>query len=295
MCAAALKSANPGLGRRLTDLNGSTHPTFCRQFRSQAYQQMVFHEIVMTGIQSARPGLTIELTAVDTASGALDSIAGVDEAFDLVLMDYCLPGGNSDTVLPQLRKLLGPYAAIIMLSGTAQEASMQRCWLDLGADSYRLKPVSVATVEELISYTFEKRRLLQKRRHPSLDEGEEADDYAEGSERHRSKRMSTSAPKAPSPPLVRPDEELHALPATAEQQPPAIVDLLSNGRLGPVHLTFDRSTNNEPRAMKVYPVSVLRGSPPTPHPHVNRVFSRQIKGEQCIELRELCDGGEVRA
>ena len=32
---------------------------------------------------------------------------------------------------------------------------------------------------------------------------------------------------------------------------------------------------------------------PPPHPCVNRVLSRFVKGAQCIEVRALCDGGEL--
>ena len=47
------------------------------------------------------------------------------------------------------------------------------------------------------------------------------------------------------------------------------------------------------RAMKVYPLQCVRGAPPPPHPHVNKVLMRAVKGGQCIELRDLCEGGEL--
>ena len=55
--------------------------------------------------------------------------------------------GEGDAVLSNIRALLGSHCAIIMLSGNAQEESMQRCWLDLGADSYRVKPVAAPVVQ----------------------------------------------------------------------------------------------------------------------------------------------------
>ena len=113
------------------------------------FQQMTF-SAVASSIGQGDSGLSVQVTTVETANAALEALEDGKKAFDLVLLDYLLPDGhNGDTVLPKMRKLLGPYAAIIMLSGDAQEAPMQRCWLDLGADSYRLKPVSRATVEEL--------------------------------------------------------------------------------------------------------------------------------------------------
>ena len=41
--------------------------------------------------------------------------------------------------------------------------------------------------------------------------------------------------------------------------------------------------------MKVYDVEAVRGAPPPPHAHVNRVLRRLVKGSQCIELRTLCE------
>ena len=64
------------------------------------------------------------------------------EQFDLVLLDYYLPGGASNTILKPMRNVLGKAPTIIMLSGTAQEEPLRQC-LDVGADSYRLKPVKV--------------------------------------------------------------------------------------------------------------------------------------------------------
>ena len=46
--------------------------------------------------------------------------------------------------------------------------------------------------------------------------------------------------------------------------------------------------------MKVYSLESFEvGTSPAEHPHVNRVLSRLTTGEQCVELRELCDGGEL--
>lgn len=263
------------------------------------FQQMTF-SAVASSIGQGDSGLRVQVTTVETANAALEALEDGKKAFDLVLLDYLLPDGhNGDTVLPKMRKLLGPYAAIIMLSGDAQEAPMQRCWLDLGADSYRLKPVSRATVEELFSYTFEKRQLLQKRRRHS-DERVEDDEPQEGSAFARKKRATTHHPVNATgrsrsvTPSRSPDRDNPAvcLGENSGRQPPAIIDLLANGRRGPVHLAFDQASDGEARGMKVYPVHLVRGPPPPPHPHVNHVYERLIKGEQCIELRALCDGGE---
>jgi serine/threonine protein kinase len=78
------------------------------------------------------------------------------------------------------------------------------------------------------------------------------------------------------------------LAMTADDNP-GILSLLAYGRRGPVSLGFNHGT---PCAIKVYPRRFVRGPPPPAHPHVNRVHRRLRKGEQCVEVRQLCDGGE---
>ena len=255
------------------------------------FQQMAMR-MVATTIANAG-GINIELTTVDTAAKAVAATQRNDPgapAFDLVMLDVMLPGGNGDTVLPTLRSQCGQFCAIIMLSASSQESSMQHCWLDLGADSYRIKPISAHTVEELLGYALEKRRLLQKRRrNVSPDHDDEDDDGAFPAKRDgsfRAKKNGTGVGSSP--------EATSAARETEEA--PAIVDLISNGRRGPVHLAFDEQ--NKPVAMKVYPAGAVRGPPPRLadlpllHPHVNRVLRRLTCGAQCVELRELCEGGE---
>ena len=259
--------------------------------------QRVALECTAQAIESSVPGLVIKLTAVDSAEAALDVTASGAE-FDLLLLDYMLPGGNGDTVLPKLRERVGQLAAIIMLSGDAQEASMQRCWLDLGADSYRLKPISVDIIQGLFSYTLEKRRLLQKRRRCGSPPSSPPEDE-EATTSHHSKRPSTRREAAAE---TTPEHDLYKADDSTDS-PPAIVDMLSNGRRGPVHLGFDQRLGHlgEAVAMKVYNLESFEvgtspagyGLPPAEHPHVNRVLSRLTTGEQCVELRELCDGGEL--
>ena len=42
-----------------------------------------------------------------------------------------------------------------MVDDDVHHTRLQRCWLDLGADSYRLKPVSMPTMQELFCYTLQ--------------------------------------------------------------------------------------------------------------------------------------------
>ena len=271
-----------------------------------AFQRMAL-EMIVSFIQQETPGLTIQLTQASQASEALEALESASkDGFDLVLLDYLLPDRDGDKLLPTLREQLGPTAAIVMLSGDAQEALLQRCWLDLGADTYRVKPVSRPIVEELCALVFEKRVLLQKRRRDQMDE--------EGSP--TAKRPTATAVRH----VTLAGEEEPEMHMDMEQALPAIVDLLSIGRMGPVHLALvnsvrrpdmlserelgasapsgavvgaDGTPTQTARAMKVYPLQCVRGAPPPPHPHVNKVLMRVVKGGQCIELRDLCEGGEL--
>lgn len=85
-------------------------------------------EAIIEAIQLQNPKLSLKLTVCATAHEAR-AACNHDCLYELVLLDYMLPGGDGDTVLPDMRSKLGPLAAIIMLSGEAQEASMQRCWI----------------------------------------------------------------------------------------------------------------------------------------------------------------------
>ena len=136
------------------------------------FQQMSM-AAVLKAIEAKNPGSSMQLTCVSSGAEALTAAQTYSDEFDLVLLDYRLPGGNGDTVLPGIRSLVGSLCAIVMLSGEAQEDAMQRCWLDLGADSYRVKPVTAPAVVDLLTYALQKRTYLQKRRRfvaPSIEQ-----------------------------------------------------------------------------------------------------------------------------
>lgn len=260
-------------------------------FQRNAMRMIIDH------VATRYPNLTVSLTLAESGKAGLDACRGSD-GFDLVLLDYKLPGGDADTVLPALRKELEQVAAIIVLSGNAQEAPMQRCWLDLGADSYRIKPISRTTLEELVDYTLQKQNYLQKRRRA---EGE-AHDLEGGTEPKRTcasdligasdsfgsygtsdgmKESGETCGEWNDADLATSDLELNA---------PGFLSILSEGRRGPVRLGFAAS---KPVAIKVMDRRFVRGPPPPEHPHVNTVMKRLLKGEQCVEIRTLCDGGEL--
>lgn len=170
--------------------------------------------------------------------------------------------------------------------------------VDLGADSYRIKPISRTTLEELVDYTLQKQNYLQKRRRA---EGE-AHDLEGGTEPKRTcasdligasdsfgsygtsdgmKESGETCGEWNDADLATSDLELNA---------PGFLSILSEGRRGPVRLGFAAS---KPVAIKVMDRRFVRGPPPPEHPHVNTVMKRLLKGEQCVEIRTLCDGGEL--
>jgi CheY-like chemotaxis protein len=103
------------------------------------YFQQVSITAIVRLVESNNPGTQLDLTCAQSGAEAVAACRASAESFDLVLLDYKLPGGDGDAVLPAIREEVGSVCAVVMLSGDAQEASMQRCWLDLGADSYRIK------------------------------------------------------------------------------------------------------------------------------------------------------------
>ena len=323
------------------------------------FQQMSMAAVVKM-IEAKNSGAQLELVGATTGAEALQILESSDQ-FDLVLLDYKLPGGDGDTVLPTIRSMVGHLCAIVMLSGNAQEASMQRCWLDLGADSYRLKPVAAPVVSELLNYSLQKRSFLQKRRRigPSSLEGSMAVSSISGGAFKRDTQTPAAAASAAGPATVgrvatssstsssmtREGDSMQAQPmgalrtasdttssaptaavmqARSEQQQgaprsasaegldrksrsskesdkslpenldhaeeaPGILSLLAYGRRGPVSLGF---AHGKPCAIKVFDRRFVRGPSPPAHPYVNRA-RRLIKGEQCVEVRQLCDGGEL--
>ena len=107
------------------------------------FQQMALSGIIAR-VEAENAQLTVQLKIAGTGDEALAALEAVES--HLVLLDYKLPGGDADTLLPGIRERVGPLGAIVVLSAAEREAPMQRCWLDLGADSYRVKPVPAGTV-----------------------------------------------------------------------------------------------------------------------------------------------------
>ena len=254
------------------------------------FQQSALREIMNQ--VAAKSAFGVEAVVVASGAEALAACGGgkplargAKSAFDLVLLDYLLPGGNADTVLPALRGAVGDGSAIVLLSGAEQEGLMQRALLEMGADSYRFKPVSTAHVSELVHYAMQKRRAFASaRKRPQSDVADRSLSESGSTEKH----SSPSPSPEPDRKVGRPSEptEPNSSNASSPQG-----DLLSNGRRGPVLLGAD--DDGRPVAVKVLAAELVRGAPPPSHPNVNRVIDRTVQGGRILERRELCDGGEL--
>ena len=116
------------------------------------FQQLVIRSLLEGLGQDMR--IFINLTLTPTSVQALEACQ--EASFDLVLLDYLLPGGNGGTALPAIRSGVGDSAVVVMMSSQQQEDLMLQC-LKKGADTYRLKPVSLHTVKELVENVVARR------------------------------------------------------------------------------------------------------------------------------------------
>ena len=152
-----------------------------------------------------------ETEVVGSADDALRRIV-LDRTFDLVVLDIFMPERSGVDVLPQVRQILGPRAAVVMISSDAKMDLLARCIL-LGADSYVPKPLALETVRGLWQYVLHKNRAvfasapflmaLPEQEEYSMDALREAlhaaqapdpdDDDSEGVRRHDSEELPRSA------------------------------------------------------------------------------------------------------
>jgi len=75
------------------------------------------------------------------------------DAPDVVLLDVCLPDGDSDELLPELRRLR-PWPRIIVLSGSASPGQAFRM-AQAGVRAFLTKPVDLAKLDEVWARTLE--------------------------------------------------------------------------------------------------------------------------------------------
>ena len=94
-------------------------------------------------------GLVAEGFAVDTAAtGDLGFWMATEHPYDAIVLDIMLPGLNGYEVCRKLRES-GVWTPILMLTAKDGEWDEAEA-LDLGADAYLSKPISVTTFLETI-------------------------------------------------------------------------------------------------------------------------------------------------
>jgi CheY-like chemotaxis protein len=103
--------------------------------------------------------LELEGFVVEKARSAEEALKKCDEDFDLVLLDFLMPGGNGIELLARMRKKL-PLIRSVVVSGkldlASDEAEISRdLKSSVEADVYLHKPVAddklVATIKELVA------------------------------------------------------------------------------------------------------------------------------------------------
>ena len=82
---------------------------------------------------------------------------------DLVLLDINMPGVDGFEVLTRLKNEGGADASIIMTSGRNDLETVMRC-VDLGADSYLLKPVDPLLFVQRVLASLQRRYTKQWKR-----------------------------------------------------------------------------------------------------------------------------------
>ena len=86
---------------------------------------------------------------------ALDMIQ--KEKIDVVLLDIIMPDMDGMQVLAQLMQMEGKKPAVVVLSAISSNAMIRRA-LELGADSFLVKPVDAITMIEKIRSVYQLHR-----------------------------------------------------------------------------------------------------------------------------------------
>jgi signal transduction histidine kinase len=110
-----------------------------------------------------------------TVESATEAMARLhSERFDMVLLDFMMPGTTGMELLNQIKSEPGfQETAIVMLSAFDEVAEIGRC-LELGAEDYLLKPFDRAVLTARLHAILERKRLqnLERKRTEQLEAAE---------------------------------------------------------------------------------------------------------------------------
>jgi sigma-B regulation protein RsbU (phosphoserine phosphatase) len=126
----------------------------------------VFVEQIQYHLDNLRGDLRFESRWVDSAEKALEELR--QRHYDLLLLDYMLPGDNGLTVLSHIRTLPGEnQPAVVMLTGVGREAIAVEA-MKMGAKDYlpkdSLDPYDPAPLLRALNSALNQRRLEQELR-----------------------------------------------------------------------------------------------------------------------------------
>jgi two-component system sensor histidine kinase/response regulator len=110
--------------------------------------------------------LQVEVAVAHTGIGALAALAAAAERpFDLVLMDWRMPGMNGDEVTQHLRRdgRIVPSPKVVMVTAYGRE-DVFRMAQQAGVDGFLIKPVSPSTLLDAILSVLGRKRILDDER-----------------------------------------------------------------------------------------------------------------------------------
>ncbi len=134
-----------------------------------------------------RVGLTIDL--VETAEEGLEALQ--TKTYDLVLVDYNLPGMNGLELLDRMAQLPQPPPAVILTTGGDERIALEA--LEKGAADYAVKDVAQTYIDLLpaiMTSAFTKERLLRENAQQKL-ELQQAKERAENANSAKSRFLAT--------------------------------------------------------------------------------------------------------
>ncbi len=99
-----------------------------------------------------------DIVPAGVACNGLEALDMIRRAkFDVVLLDIIMPGMDGMQVLSKLQQMEGDKPTVIVLSAVGSGPVIERA-LELGADSFLVKPVDAATMIETIRASHKARR-----------------------------------------------------------------------------------------------------------------------------------------